>query len=175
MRPFGNFDLTAFWEASEYADEEYVEPPPTAATLAAVEADLGYKLPAAYVALAAVQNGGIPVNTAHRTSEPTSWASDHIAITGIYAIGRDRPNSLCGEFGSEFWHEEWGYPEIGVYFADCPSAGHDMLCLDYRACGPAGEPTVVHVDQELGYKVTFVAADFESFIRSLTSDEDFVD
>ena len=65
---------------------------------------------------------------------------------------------------------EWGYPAIGVYFADCPSGGHDLLCLDYRSCGPGGEPAVVHVDQERGYKVTLVAPDFESFVRGLESD-----
>jgi hypothetical protein len=119
------------------------------------------------------QNGGIPKHTAHATNERTSWSHDHIAITGIYSIGFNKPCSLCGKYGSEFWSTEWGYPEIGIYFADCPSAGHDMLCLDYRTCGPEGEPSVVHVDQELEYKITFVARDFESFIRGLQSDEDF--
>ena len=57
-----------------------------------------------------------------------------IAITGIDSIGGDKSCSLLGGFGSQFWVKEWGYPPIGVYFADCPSAGHDMLCLDYRAC-----------------------------------------
>ena len=69
--------------------------------------------------------------------------------------------------------DEWGYPPIGVYFADCPSAGHDMLCLDYRGCGADGEPQVVHVDQEVDYKTTFVAKDFASFIRGLEPDEAF--
>ena len=69
--------------------------------------------------------------------------------------------------------EEWEYPPIGVYFADCPSGGHDMLCLDYRACGPEGEPQVVHVDQEWDYKVTLVAENFEAFIHGLESDEAF--
>jgi hypothetical protein len=51
--------------------------------------------------------------------------------------------------GSQFHIDEWGYPPVGIYFADCPSAGHDMICLDYRACGTDGEPQVIHVDQDL--------------------------
>jgi hypothetical protein len=171
MPPFDDFDFQAFWEQSDYANDEYVDTPPTAETLDAVEAELGCKLPAAYIALAACQNGGIPKKSAHRTIEPTSWAEDHIVISGIYSIGSNKANSLCGTFGSKFWVEEWGYPDVGVYFADCPSAGHDMVCLDYRVCGPAGEPSVVHVNHEDDYKITFVAANFEAFIRSLVQDE----
>jgi len=66
-----------------------------------------------------------------------------------------------------------GLPAHRVYFADCPSAGHDMVCLDYRACGPQGEPSVVHVDQERDYKITFVAPSFEAFVRGLESDDAF--
>ncbi len=119
------------------------------------------------------QNGGIPRRTNHRTRERTSWSHDHIAITGLYSIGGDKPCSLLGEFGSQFWVEEWGYPPIGVYFADCPSAGHDMVCLDYRACGPRGEPQVVHIDQEWDYQIVFVAESFEAFIRGLEDDSAF--
>ena len=168
-----DLDPQAFWEPSEYADREYTDAPLTPEMVAQVERTLGYTLPAAYVALAKTRNGGIPLRTAHRTAEPTSWAEDHVAITGIYGIGGGKPCSLLGGFGSRFWIEEWEYPPIGVYFADCPSAGHDMLCLDYRACGPAGEPSVVHVDQEDDYRVTFVAPDFASFIRGLEPDEAF--
>lgn len=170
---FRDIDLQEFWEQSDYANEEYVDDPLTSEKVALVEKRLGHKLPAAYVALMKTQNGGFPKRTNHRTKTSTSWASDHIAITGIFSIGDAKPCSLCGDRGSQFWVDEWEYPPIGVYFADCPSAGHDMLCLDYRECGPQGEPSVVHVDQEFDYNITFVAPTFEDFIVGLEDDEAF--
>lgn len=172
---FTDFDIEQFWEPSEYAMKEYVGAPLTDVAVAAVERELGYKLPASYLELMMFQNGGIPRRTNHRTKEPTSWSDDHVAITGIYSIGSEKPCSLCGAVGSRFWVEEWGYPDIGVYFADCPSAGHDMICLDYRACGSTGEPQIVHIDQEWDYKIVFVAENFEAFIRGLEDDSAFDD
>jgi hypothetical protein len=170
---FGNFDTVEFWKKSTYADAEYVDEPVTDECVANVEARLRFRLPAAYVELMRHQNGGIPKRTCHATNERTSWSHDHVAISGIYSIGFKKRYSLCGDFDNNFWSTEWGYPEIGIYFANCPSAGHDMLCLDYRACGPEGEPTVVHVDQEWDYKITVVAPDFESFIRGLKCEDSF--
>ena len=135
---FDDFDVTSFWKDSTYGKKAYVCRPPTSEVVASVELSLKYKLPASYVELMRFQNGGLPKNTYHRTKAPTSWAEDHVAITGIFSIGKERQYSLCGELGSRFWIEEWGYPAIGIYFADCPSGGHDMLCLDYRDCGPDG-------------------------------------
>ncbi len=168
-----DFDLKTFWKKSDWAKKDYIDAPLTPTRLARVEKALGYKLPKAYVALMKHQNGGIPRNGNHRTKKRTSWAKDHVAVSGIFSIGNRKPSSLCGGCGSQFWVDEWGYPPIGVYFADCPSAGHDMLCLDYRKCGPKGEPQVVHVDQERDYKITFVAKDFASFVRGLEPDEAF--
>jgi len=168
------FDFSGFWEESEYADEKYTSSPVTASVVSNVEKKLGFKLPSAYIELAKIRNGGCPKLTCHRTNEEASWAGDHIAINGIYSIGYDKTYSLCGDgFNSQFWQDEWGYPEIGIYFADCPSAGHDMLALDYRDCGPQGEPKVVHVDQECDYKITLVANDFSSFIRGLQDENAF--
>jgi SMI1/KNR4 family protein SUKH-1 len=72
--------------------------------------------------------------------------------------------------GSAFWVAEWGYPDIGVYIADCPSAGHDMIALDYRR---PGEPAVVHIDQEWDYQITVLAPDFETFVRGLADELDY--
>ncbi len=66
-------------------------------------------------------------------------------------------------------------PPIGVYFADTPSAGHEMIALDYRACGPLGEPAVVHVDQELGYALMSLAVSLDAFLAGLVDVDSFAD
>lgn len=170
---FEGFDFSNFWADSEYARKEYVSEPPSDQLIADVEGDLGYKLPASYIWLMKRQNGGIPVNTCFPTKVPTSWAEDHVAITGFFGIGREKDCSLCGALGSRFMIEEWEYPPIGVAICDCPSAGHDMIFLDYRECGPSGEPKVVHVDQEMDYAITPLADSFEDFVRGLVSEDCF--
>ena len=48
-----------------------------------------------------------------------------------------------------------------------------MIFLDYRECGPHGEPKVVHIDQEGNYEITPLADSFEDFIRGLVNEDDF--
>jgi len=170
---FHHFDLKTFWEDSDYAREEYVERKPTATLIASIEKELGYRLPASYVELMKTQNGGIPRNTCFPSKKRTSWAENHVAITGIMGIGRTKTYSLLGDLGSKFMQEEWGYPDIGICICDCPSAGHDMIMLDYRKCGRNGEPQVVHVDQERDYTITPLAKDFETFVRGLVHASDY--
>lgn len=139
-----------------------------------IEKELGYKLPASYIQLMNTQNGGIPTLTVFPTKEATSWAEDHISISSIMGIGHDKIYALAGELGSRFMIEDWGYPDLGIVICDCPSAGHDVVMLDYRFYGPEGEPCVVHVDQENDYEITYLAPNFEAFIRGLV-DEDTYD
>ena len=153
--------------------KEYASEPPSDELIASIEQELGYKLPASYIWLMKQHNGGIPVNTCFPTDRPTSWAGDYVAIAGLVGIGREEAYSLCGELGSQFMIEEWEYPAIGVAICDCPSVGHDMVFLDYRACGPQVEPKVVHVDQEWDYEIIPLADSFEDFIRGLVSEYDF--
>lgn len=159
----------------EAPDGEYHEASPTDEDIRSIELELGYRLPAAYVHLARRHNGGLLRLNAHSSPTPTSWAPDHVAVTGIFAIGRTARSSLCGDFGQRLWLEEWRYPAIGIYFADTPSAGHDMIALDYRSCGPLGEPPVVHVDQELDFAITPLAASLDAFLGGLVHAEAFAD
>jgi hypothetical protein len=168
-----DFDTQHFWADNAYAAEKHTETWPSDELIRRVEADLGYRLPASYVALMRVRNGGVPVNTCFPTTEATGWADDHIAITAICGIGYEKSISLCGDQGSQFMQDEWGYPAIGVVVADCPSAGHDLVMLDYRACGPEGEPAVVHIDQENDYHLTQLAPNFEAFVRGLLPESAF--
>lgn len=172
-RTFEDFDFTDFWDDDEYAKNGYIGEFPTEEMIEEVERELGYKLPESYIWLMEQHNGGIPFNVCFPCDEPTSWADDHVAITGIMGMDKDKMYSLCGQLGSRFMIEEWGYPDIGVAICDCPSAGHDMIFLDYRECGPQGEPKVVHVDQENDYYITLLADNFEDFIRGLVNEEVF--
>lgn len=104
---FKDFDLDNFWDKSEYAAKNYASEPPTDEQISSIERELGYKLPASYIELIKNQNGGIPNNLAFPTKERTSWAEDHVAIEGIFGIGREKRCSLCGELGSKFMMEEW--------------------------------------------------------------------
>ncbi|MEK8107142.1 SMI1/KNR4 family protein [Micromonospora sp. M12] len=147
-----------------------LEDPLTDEVLREVEAELGRTLPKAYVDLARRHNGGLFARDAHPSPSRTSWSAGHVGVYTLAAIGRTASFSLCGELGHAFWIAEWGYPDIGVYLADCPSAGHDMIALDYRT---PGEPAVVHVDQECNYQITVLALDFETFVKGLVDESEF--
>lgn len=173
MNNLADFNSTGFWESSAYADQEYVDESVSEQLITKVETALGYKLPQAYIDLMKSQNGGIPVNTCFPTNEGTSWAEDHVAISGIMGIGFEKTYSICGGLGSQFMIDEWEYPNDGIYICTCPSAGHDMILLDYSKCGTEGEPEVVHVDQEYDYKKTFLANNFNEFITGLVNESEF--
>jgi hypothetical protein len=48
-----------------------------------------------------------------------------------------------------------------------------MVAMDYRNCGPSGEPRIVHVDQEWEYSITVLASSFTEFVTGLCSADDF--
>jgi hypothetical protein len=161
--------MDTFWDDSEY----FTGPALTAEAVADAEASLGYSLPAAYVQLLRSRNGGLPRRDCFPTATPTSWADDHIALSGIRGIGGewgiDSPT-----LGSEVMIEQWGYPRIGIVVGECPSSGHDAVMLDYSLCGPHGEPQVIHVETERDSpEITVLAANFAEFIEGLVAAETF--
>ena len=166
---FKNLDFNNFWYESSYAKEKYEGEKVTDEMVKSAEDRLGYKLPESYIKLLKQRNGGMPKEkVCCPTTERTSWSDNCIEINAIFGIGKTHYSI----FNTPFWVNEWGYPDIGIAICDCPSAGHDMVFLDYRECGPKGEPKVVHIDQEWDYKITHLAETFEEFINKLKTEEE---
>ena len=142
---------------------EYAGPELTDDLVRAAEQALRYKLPASYLQLLRVQNGGLPRRRCLRGKDGTVEITGLFGVGGFYGI--DSP-----ERGSQYMIKEWGYPEVGVLIAPTPSGGHDAVMLDYTLCGPQGEPRVIHVQTEGGTPtVTVLAPDFATFARLLVA------
>lgn len=163
---FEGIDFSDFWKDGEWADS-YLSDPVTDEMIQSVEEELGYKLPESYIALMRQHNGGCPKKNFVKGSGAI--------IEGIYGIGREKSNSLCGGTGYSNWIDGWGYPAIGIPICDTFTAGHDMIFLDYSECGRDGEPKVVHIDQESDYDVSKIAENFEEFIGLLQTEEEYED
>lgn len=143
----------------------FTGPPLTRTALEAAQAALGYRFPAAYVDLLYTQNGGCPRHECFAVDRPTSWAADHIAVTGIRGIGGRYGIDIATEHTV---HTDWGYPRWGFVFAETPTAGHTVLMFDYRACGPTGEPRVAWVDMYGDEpQVVVLAQNFTDFLAGL--------
>ena len=162
MNHLKDFNWTGFWKDTDYAFDSYIGRDVTDADIVDAEAALGYTLPAAYIELLKNHNGGVVKKNCFINHD-----GDCVYVTGIYGIDRDKKKSIFGQFGNQFWISKWEYPPIGVVVADTISGGHDMIFLDYRECGPTGEPKVVRIDQEGDYHITLLAQNFGDFIKSL--------
>lgn len=171
MSDLKDFNWNGFWNDCDYAFESYIGKDVTDEDIKHAESELGYTLPTAYIELLNNHNGGVLNKNCFINND-----GECVYLTGIYGIDRDKKNSIFGEFGNEFWMSKWEYPPIGVVVADTISGGHDMIFLDYRECGPTGEPKVVRVDQEGDYSITLLADSFGDFIKQLyISIEDITD
>jgi len=130
---------------------------------AAEEAALGLQLPDALVDALGEANGG----RLRRTRVPgttTSRAPVQVRdLSGIgYPEGLRLSAALC---------REWDYPQPSLVLS---SEGPTAVLLDYRRCGPQGEPAVIFVDTDHevdGRPVEWtLALDARSFLASLRYD-----
>ena len=147
-----------------FTDDNYCSGPPLTGSMVRIaEAALGFRLPGAYLELLHERNGGTPIRRCLPTAARTSWAEGNIEISGLLGIGSER--GVDGKLGSAYLIQEWGYPNIGIVICDTPSGGHDTVMLDYRECGPEGEPRVVYIDDDRTIRP--IAANFAEFINQL--------
>jgi len=157
---------------SFFTDDSYFTGPPlTDQMTAAAQARLGVRLPQSYIALLSERNGGVPERRCFPMKSATSWASDHIEITGLRGIGGEWGIDATEGLGSADMIMEWNYPDIGVVICEMPSAGHDTVMLDYRECGEEGEPAVAYVDEDR--QIQQIARTFSEFVDGLVSCDAF--
>ena len=168
---FDGFDFEGFWNDDPEAVRIAQGPACTDEMIMNAERELGYKLPNSYIWLMKQRNGGYVKRDTFMLGYELSIVGDRMNIPQIYGIRDDNSfGAINGMFGTEHMVEEWGYPNIGVVFGVGFFGAHEAFFLDYRECGPQGEPKVSHVDQECDYRITVVSENFESFIRSLVED-----
>ena len=149
-------------------DTYYSGPPLTDEMIRAAEARVGFRLPRRYVELLREKNGGVPIRRCFHTALKTSWADDHAEISGLLGVGSER--GIDGRLGSAYLVQEWDYPDVGIVICDTPLGGHDTVMLDYRECGPDGEPRVIYVDED---RTTLaIAKDFGEFMDRLVDCND---
>ncbi|MDR2108762.1 MAG: SMI1/KNR4 family protein [Coriobacteriales bacterium] len=168
---FDRIESDDFWDDCDYALEEYVGAPATDEMFAQTEKALGYRLPESYKQMMRRHNGGLVRYGLFPRPFFAYNEPDEIHISGIMGVDPSKPYSLCGEFGCRSIIQKWRYPALGIGVCSCPSAGHDLVFLDYRHCGPEGEPEVIHIDQESDYAVTYLAPNFEDFILGLEKED----
>lgn len=162
-----DMDFTEFWHDIRESERRYMSAPADQKIIHTVQEKLGFRLPDAYVELMKMHNGGLLNRCWYPVKENAKTYSDYIQVTGILGIGDEVPYSLCGRFGSEFLLE--GHESLktaGIALMNSISPSRAMLMLDYRKCGPDGEPEVLYVNLETKEE-TVIARNFETFIRGL--------
>jgi hypothetical protein len=154
-------DLASFW----HRDSETKAPKGASATaIAAAESQLGVRLPILYRKLVELQDGGILVAESIALPRP-SKAGEPVArlLGGLFGVGGPTAYSiLCTPGMLEAWEMP---PGLVLISGD----GHRWFALDYRDCGPNGDPCVVWIDNDSDETIS-VAATFEEFLDRLHRD-----
>ena len=155
--------LKDFFAKDDDSDDD--RPPLTPEMVQAAEKSLGYRLPASYVELLEVRNGGYLKRNVFPTTQCPGWAEDHVPFDEVMGICSE--DGIDSETGSAYLIAEWDYPEVGVVIS---TEGHTAFMLDYSECGSQGEPRVIWIDTETGTDtpdVVVLAANFKEFLEQL--------
>jgi hypothetical protein len=145
-----------------------ISDPATAEEFARTEAVLGVKLPVELLAVLRVRNGGqLRLTSLKLTPEGRKkYGRKRYSFTRLAGVHPTDSDGLTQQ--TALAREEWELPEGLIPLG---GDGHTWCCLDYRARGPTGEPSVTHVDLE-GEQEFALAPTFAEFISKLFRDPD---
>jgi hypothetical protein len=133
------------------------------------ERKLGLRLPVALLAILKLQNGGSPrYDTYGSASQRNDVGLDH-----LYGIGPPVPKVPLVIEDSARWIADWDenrQPNLVETAVMLAGDFHWWVGLDYRPCGPQGEPVVIYVNNEAlsdEKRITQLAVDFDRFVDGL--------
>jgi hypothetical protein len=133
-------------------------PPLSPQAVAEAQRQLGVRLPASLLALLEVRNGGTVAE--EHAAFPTT-GDDYVELDHVMGIGP--PGGALTLLDTPYLVEEWGLPSPVVLLS---GDGHTWVALDYRECGPQGEPSVTWFDADRETELR-LAPDFASFVAGL--------
>ncbi|MEV6924820.1 SMI1/KNR4 family protein [Dactylosporangium sp. NPDC051485] len=167
MAPFEQV-IARFW----HADEKHgMLPPLTQDMIAAAEGELGVTLPADLLRLLRVQNGGLVAEAWDASpAEANFYAEDHVPFDHLAGIGPSHNAGAVTLLDTPYLVQEWDLPSPIVLLS---GQGHYWVALDYRACGPRGNPSVVWLDDEMEQELR-LAHDFRAFVEQLASSASYL-
>ena len=151
-----------FWRSNYYE-----HPPLTDEMVSTAEEQLGVKLPAEYLALLRLQNGGYTHGFGFPMTQPTTWAKDHVPLNDVAGIVTD-PSIRTAQniLDTGYMTEEWGVPPRQVLLS---GDGHWWITLDYRR---GDTPSIAWIDVECSEDIQ-VAPTFAAFLDGLRPSSDF--
>jgi hypothetical protein len=140
--------------------------PASAVEIAETEASLGVMLPESFKAVLRERNGGKlrrGLFDLKRKPPARSHASKKYQLSELHGVG-DSERAIPAQ--TELARREWGLP---AGLIPIRGEGHWWCCLDYRACGARGEPSITHFEDEA--KIDFeVAPSFMALLAGLYRD-----
>jgi hypothetical protein len=151
--------LDEFWGDSDC----FTGPPLTDEMVRQAEQRFNYKLPAAYLRLLRLRNGGSPRRRYFHKAGLRGWDQGYFVVDSLRGIGHET-RRIDADPGTDY------FARIGLILCDTTSGGRDAVMLDYDKCGPKGEPRVSHVRQRcLPSGITALAPNFEAFAVALSA------
>lgn len=160
VAPFDEVEAS-FWHLDITHD---MLPRLTPDVIVAAERELGVTLPDDLLRLLRIQNGGAVADAWDACpAGSNSYANDHIPFDQLFGIGpADRARALT-LVDTPYLVQEWDLPTSVVLLS---GQGHYWVALDYRTCGPDGEPSVTWIDNEMEHGLQ-LAPDFRAFVELL--------
>ncbi len=147
-----------------------VLPPLTQDVIVAAERELGLALPADLLRLLRTQNGGVVADAWDACpADPNFYAADHVPFDHLHGLGPAGLPEVTTLLDTPYLVQEWDLPSPVLLLS---GQGHYWVALDYRTCGPTGEPSVTWIHNEMEHELP-LAPDFRTFVERLTPDSSY--